>query len=153
MRIETLGKKLRKSKDDQMLAFIDGMPVTLQQQLIIKDGTTMRDLIMIVSQQLKIKERLVGRIATGRCNARDLVALARSLQHVGPLREKLDGAYGRTENLKIGNCISSYFCLWMAPCTISLQQYWFRKTPTKLFPGEIITIRISTSYSMLCSYF
>ena len=58
MRVETLGKKLNKSKDDQMLAFIMGMPVTLQNQLIIKDGTTMRDLIMIVSQQLKIKERM-----------------------------------------------------------------------------------------------
>ncbi len=37
-------------------------------------------------------ERLAGRIATGRCNARDLVALAGSLERIPPAREKLAGA-------------------------------------------------------------
>ena len=40
-------------------------------------------------------ERLVGRIATGRCNGRDMVALASSTGLVPALREKLSGAYSR----------------------------------------------------------
>ncbi|MEX1025266.1 MAG: DNA mismatch repair protein MutS [Planctomycetota bacterium] len=38
-------------------------------------------------------ERLVGRLATGRANGRDLVALARSLAVVPPLVAQLEGAY------------------------------------------------------------
>jgi len=37
-------------------------------------------------------ERIAGKIATGRCNARDLVGLANSLQRVPELREALDRA-------------------------------------------------------------
>src|SRR5690606_34633322 len=40
-------------------------------------------------------ERLVGRIATGRANARDLAALAASLEPVAPLRAKLEGTYSK----------------------------------------------------------
>ena len=41
-------------------------------------------------------ERLVGKVATGRANARDLLALARSLHVVKPLREVLDRVYSKT---------------------------------------------------------
>lgn len=41
-------------------------------------------------------ERLVAKITTGRGNARDLVALATSLEPVRPLREKLEGVFSRT---------------------------------------------------------
>jgi len=40
-------------------------------------------------------ERLVGRISTGRCNARDLAALSSSMKLAPPLRDKLDGAYSK----------------------------------------------------------
>ena len=40
-------------------------------------------------------ERLVGRISTGRCNARDLVALAESMRLIPPLRDKLEGVYSQ----------------------------------------------------------
>ena len=38
-------------------------------------------------------ERLVAKVATGRAHARDLVAVAASLEPVGPLRDKLANAY------------------------------------------------------------
>ncbi|MEZ6016125.1 MAG: DNA mismatch repair protein MutS [Planctomycetota bacterium] len=40
-------------------------------------------------------ERLVGKVSTGRANARDLVALAASLAIVAPLRARLDQAYSK----------------------------------------------------------
>ncbi|MGD2019078.1 MAG: DNA mismatch repair protein MutS, partial [Planctomycetota bacterium] len=40
-------------------------------------------------------ERLVAKVATGRVNARDLVALAGSLRVVGPLVSKLDAVYSK----------------------------------------------------------
>lgn len=40
-------------------------------------------------------ERLVGKVSTGRANARDLVALASSLAIVAPLRARLDQAYSK----------------------------------------------------------
>ena len=38
-------------------------------------------------------ERLVAKVSTGRANGRDLLALARSLALVGPMREQVEGAY------------------------------------------------------------
>ena len=40
-------------------------------------------------------ERLVGRISTGRCNGRDLVALSSSMKIAPRLRARLDGAYSQ----------------------------------------------------------
>ncbi|MFT5462958.1 MAG: DNA mismatch repair protein MutS, partial [Planctomycetota bacterium] len=53
------------------------------------DGTFLREELRELLTDVLDIERLVGRVATGRCNGRDMVALSRSLSVVPRLREKL----------------------------------------------------------------
>ena len=72
-------------------------PILHRQQGVAElvDGPFLReDLRAILSDVLDI-ERIVGKVSTGRCNARDLVALASSTGLVPKLREKLEGAYSK----------------------------------------------------------
>jgi len=57
------------------------------------DSPFLREDVRALFADVRDIERLVGRLATGRGNARDLVALATSLEPVRPLGEKLRGAY------------------------------------------------------------
>jgi DNA mismatch repair protein MutS len=61
----------------------------------VKDGFLRRDLREI-GASVKDVERILARVATNRLNARDLVALARSLEVLPALKSLLDGAYSRT---------------------------------------------------------
>ena len=57
------------------------------------DGTFLREDVRDALDDVLDVERLVGKVATGRCNARDLVALARSLAVAPILRAKLEDPY------------------------------------------------------------
>lgn len=58
---------------------------------LAEDGITREKLREILGRVLDV-ERLAGKIATGRCNARDLVGLANSLQRVPELRTAIERA-------------------------------------------------------------
>jgi len=59
------------------------------------EGPFLREDVRTMLADVLDVERLVGKVSTGRANARDLVALAASLAVVGPLRARLDQAYSK----------------------------------------------------------
>jgi DNA mismatch repair protein MutS len=73
----------------------DAEMILLRQRAVgeLVEGPFLREELRELLSQVLDVERLVAKVSTGRANARDLNALARSLQLVQPLREKLDGAY------------------------------------------------------------
>jgi DNA mismatch repair protein MutS len=56
------------------------------------ESTVLREDIRDLLHDVLDMERLVGKISTGRCNARDLVSLAASMRQLPPLREKLNSS-------------------------------------------------------------
>jgi len=56
------------------------------------ESTSLREDIRDLLHDVLDMERIVGKISTGRCNARDLVSLASSMRRLPPLREKLDSS-------------------------------------------------------------
>jgi DNA mismatch repair protein MutS len=69
--------------------------IVLRQRAVgeLVEGPFLREELRDLLSRVLDVERLVAKVATGRANARDLLALCRSLEIVAPLREKLDGAY------------------------------------------------------------
>ena len=69
--------------------------ILLRQRAVAElvEGPFLREEVRELLSQVLDVERLVAKVSTGRANARDLVALARSLEVVVPLREKLDDSY------------------------------------------------------------
>ncbi|MFV1959281.1 MAG: DNA mismatch repair protein MutS, partial [Planctomycetota bacterium] len=61
----------------------------------VKDDFLRRDLREALGS-IRDVERILGRVATNRANARDLLALGRSLEVLPPIRALLDGAYTKT---------------------------------------------------------
>jgi len=59
---------------------------------LVEDPFEREELRALLDEVLDV-ERLVAKVSTGRANGRDLVALARSLALVGPMRARLDSAY------------------------------------------------------------
>ncbi len=59
------------------------------------DGPFLREDVRELLRGVLDVERLVAKVSTGRANARDLVALARSLEVVRPLFEKLENVYSK----------------------------------------------------------
>jgi len=69
--------------------------ILLRQRAVgeLVEGPFLREELRELLTRIMDVERLVAKVSTGRANARDLSALARSLELVAPLREKLDSAY------------------------------------------------------------
>ncbi|MEM7305712.1 MAG: DNA mismatch repair protein MutS [Planctomycetota bacterium] len=70
-------------------------PILDRQQGVAElvDGPFLREELRELLDRVLDVERLVGKVSTGRANARDLVALRASLELVPPIKEKLSGAY------------------------------------------------------------
>ena len=70
-------------------------PILERQQGVAElvDGPFLREDLRGLLERVLDVERLVGKVSTGRANARDLVALRASLELVPALRDKLEGTY------------------------------------------------------------
>ncbi len=74
---------------------------------------SLRDDVFELLQPIGDLERLIGKIAVGRINPREMLQLKRSLKHIKPLKEKLESSKVESLNLLAGQ---------INPCTFLLEK-------------------------------
>jgi DNA mismatch repair protein MutS len=90
-----MGGRLLREWLSAPLRDVDGIVQRQRGVAELVEGHALREQVREALGRVLDLERLAGRIATGRCNARDLVGLARSLQVVPELAAALDAAYSK----------------------------------------------------------